>query len=102
MSLLGHRFNETTSAQGRVIGSHRDFEWGHCGRENSPSGTEGSFEVRFSGTNQKIGEVYWDCPYIGDNRVISHNMTAGYDISIDNFSIPDGALGKGRISIRQD
>ena len=102
MSLLGHRFNETQSAQGRVIPSQRDFEWGHCGRGSSPSGTEGSFEVHISGTNQKVGEVYWDCPYMGHNKVISRNMTAGFDISFENFRIPDGALGKGRISIRRD
>ena len=38
-----------------------------AGRSNSPSGTEGSFEI-FDG-DVKIGKFQWECPYKGDNSI---------------------------------
>ena len=78
------------------------YQWGHCGRENSPSGTEGSFEVHLDGSGEKIAEIYWDCPYIGSNKLEKRYVKEGYDISLNGFSIPSGALGKGTINVRVD
>jgi hypothetical protein len=70
--------------------------------EKTPSGTEGTFEVHLDGTNERIAVIYWDCPYIGSNKIEKRNVKAGYDISWDGFSIPSGALGNGRINVRKD
>ncbi|KAI0251465.1 aegerolysin type hemolysin [Lactifluus subvellereus] len=95
-------YNETVSAQGTKIQSKDQHEWGHCGREASPTGTEGSFEVRLEESNEKIAEIYWDCPFVGDNKLEKRYVQEGYDISFDGFSIPSSALGKGTINVRED
>jgi hypothetical protein len=97
---LENRFTETASAQGTNITSKEQHTWGHCGRQNSTSGTEGSFEVRLNGA--LIAEIYWDCPYIGSNKIGKRNVKSGYDVSFDNFSVPSGPLGEGIINIRED
>ncbi|KAF8334424.1 aegerolysin type hemolysin [Amanita rubescens] len=98
---IHHPYHETVSAQGTRIGSRGEHEWGHCGREGSPSGTEGSFEVHLEGSGEKIAKIYWNCPYIGGNKVEKRDLKRGYDISLDGFS-SSGALGKGRINVRED
>ncbi|KAH0837751.1 hypothetical protein J3R83DRAFT_5926 [Lanmaoa asiatica] len=90
------------SAQGTKIPDKGEHEWGHCGRASSPSGTEGSFEVHIDESNEKIAEIYWDCPYIGENQLGKRYVKDGYDISFDGFNIPSGALGKGKISVLED
>ncbi|KAF8057391.1 hypothetical protein FPV67DRAFT_1456029 [Lyophyllum atratum] len=92
----------TASAQGTKITSKGVHEFGHCGGESSPFGTEGSFEVQLGDTGEKIAEVYWDCPYTGSNKLTKHDVKAGYDISFDGFSVASGPLGKGTISVRED
>ena len=99
---LDNRFNETVSAQGTRIESHKQHEWGHCGRENSPSGTEGSFDVYLDGGGEKIATIYWDCPYIGSNKIEKRYVKNGYDVSWDGFRIPSGPLGHGTINVRED
>ncbi|KIJ61827.1 hypothetical protein HYDPIDRAFT_169438 [Hydnomerulius pinastri MD-312] len=102
---INNRFNETSSAQGTEIARRTEYEWGHCGRESSPSGTEGSFKVeekKSDGSKETIAEIYWDCPYIGSNKLQKTYVKDGYDVSFDGFSIPDGALGEGKINIRVD
>jgi hypothetical protein len=51
---------------------------------------------------EKIAEIYWDCPYIGDNKLEKRYVKPDYDISFDGFSIPTGPLGKGTINVRED
>jgi len=102
ISPLENPFNETSSAQGTKIPGKGQNEWGHCGRQNSPSGTEGSFEVRLADSNERIAEIYWDCPYIGSNQLVKKYVKPGYDVSFDHFSIPSGELGKGIINVRED
>jgi len=99
---INNRFNETGSAQGTKIPGGDEHEWGHSGRQNSPSGTEGIFEVQLEGSNEKIAEIYWSCPYIGSNKLEKRYVKAGYDISFDGFSIPSGELGRGKINVRED
>lgn len=102
MSPLDNPYNETASAQGTKIDSMDEHVWGHCGRQNSPSGTEGSFEVHLEGSGEKIAEIYWDCPYIGSNKLEKRYVKENYDISFNDFSVPSGPLGKGRINVRVD
>ena len=99
---LDDKYKNTVSPQGTKIESKEQHEWGHCGRENSPTGTEGSFEVRLDGSNEKIAEIYWDCPYIGSNKLEKRYVKGGYEVSFNGFSIPSGALGDGTISVRED
>jgi hypothetical protein len=58
--------------------------------------------VHVEGSNEKIAEIYWSCPYIGSNKLEKRYVKEGYDISLNDFSIPSGALGKGTISVRED
>lgn len=102
ISLLENPYNETASAQGTQIEGKAEFEWGHCGRQASPTGTEGSFEVYLAGTNERIAQIYWDCPFIGSNKIEKRYVKPGYLISTEGFSIPSGALGKGTISVLED
>lgn len=88
------------SAQGTSVPGKGDHEWGHSGRESSPSGTEGYFDIMLDG--EKIGKVYWDCPWSGSNKIQKHDVKSGYSIEFDGFSIPSGALGKGQINVRED
>lgn len=49
------------------IASRDALSFASCGRENSWSGTEGEFDI-FDG-NDRVCQVYWDCPYTGDNKL---------------------------------
>lgn len=102
ISPLASPYTETASAQGTKIAGKNEFAWGHSGRENSPSGTEGTFEVLLADTNEKIAEIYWDCPWAGSNEVVKRYVKPGYSISLEGFSISSGALGKGQITVRED
>jgi len=95
-------YTETRSAQGTEIASGRETKWGHCGREFSPTGTEGSFEVQLAETGFKLGEVYWDCPYFGDNQIFVRDVVSGFAISIDGFSVPSGPLRTGTITVLEE
>ncbi|KDR68296.1 hypothetical protein GALMADRAFT_215951 [Galerina marginata CBS 339.88] len=99
------------STQGTNVPSNGTHEWGHRGKENSPFGTEGSFEVHLGGTGERIAEIYWDCPNIrpwdcpkiGDsNKLEKRYVKPGYVVSVEDFSIASGALGKGKITIQDD
>jgi hypothetical protein len=58
--------------------------------------------VHLEGSGEKIAAIYWDCPYIGSNKLEKRYVKPGYDVSLNNFSIPSGALGKGEINVRED
>lgn len=59
-----------------ILARHSE-EVASCGRAASPTGTEGSIDLYYSGT--KICTVYWDCPYSGSNKLeIRNNGGAGY------------------------
>jgi hypothetical protein len=73
------------SGQSAVINS--------CGRSDSPSGTEGRFDI-FDG-EVKVGEYYWDCPW-GSKT----NTSTWTPYDLDNYvaqvtggSLDSGALG---------
>lgn len=54
----------------KILARHSG-EVASCGRANSPTGTEGSIDLYYSGT--KICTVYWDCPYFGSNKLEIRN-----------------------------
>jgi len=87
------------SVQGKTISPKTELEWGHCGRQNSPSGTEGSFEILLD--NERIAEIYWDCPWgAGSNQLKTRFVKKNYHVSFDGFADDnDSALGKGLIVI---
>ena len=58
--------------------------------------------MRLAENNEKIAEIYWDCPWSGSNKIDKRFVKQGYLVAIDGFSIPSGALGKGTISVLQD
>jgi hypothetical protein len=71
-----------------------------CGRSDSPSGTEGSFDVYTGDGKVKIGHYYWECPW-GEKR-----NTSIWTLADDNFTggasggcLDSGALGDITISI---
>ncbi|KAF8334421.1 hypothetical protein F5887DRAFT_650716 [Amanita rubescens] len=81
---IHHPYNETMSAQGTKIEG------------------KGSFEVHLEGSGEMIAKIYWDCPYIGDNKLEKRYVMGGYDVSFNGFNIPSGPLGGGTINVRED
>ncbi|KAL9073847.1 MAG: hypothetical protein Q9161_002679 [Pseudevernia consocians] len=49
------------------IPSKGAFQFASCGRESSPSGTEGQIDIMNG--NERIFQLYWDCPWSGDNKL---------------------------------
>jgi hypothetical protein len=98
---LDKPYTESAHARWINIKSKEQCEWGHCGKENSPIGTEGSFEVHQE-DGEKIAEIYWNGLYGADNKLEKRYVKPDYDISFDGFSISKGPLGKGTINVRVD
>src|SRR5688572_6080310 len=48
--------------EGSVIRIGHKHAMASCGREHSPSGTEGEFDV-FDGYGERVCHVYWSCPW---------------------------------------
>jgi hypothetical protein len=69
-----------------------------CGREHSPSGTEGSFEI-FDG-EVKVGEYYWDCPWGSkkNTSIFTPSGSEDYVTQVTGGNLDSGALGN--ISIK--
>ncbi|KAJ7110541.1 hypothetical protein C8R44DRAFT_743015 [Mycena epipterygia] len=82
---------QTIESTNLKILSKGEYEWGHCRRVGSTSGTEGSFEVRLEESGETIAEIYWNNPLFGNNILEKRNVMSGYDISFDDFSIPSGS-----------
>jgi hypothetical protein len=63
-----------------------------CGRESSPSGTEGSFDL-FDG-QVHIGHLYWDCPWGSKtNTCLFTPASEDYNTQVTGGSFDSGALG---------
>jgi len=74
-----------------VIGpSQKDGPYS-CGREQSPSGTEGTIDL-YDAT-EKICTIYWNCPYAGLNKFEVRDKNSTYWVEHGNIS-PDGELGE--------
>jgi len=102
ISALDNPYNDTSEAGGTRIASMAQHGWGHCGRDGSPSGTEGSFQVLLHGNDEKIAEIYWESPFSGSNKLEKRYVKSGYSISFDGFNFSSGPLRDGTISIRVD
>ncbi|MDX6914309.1 aegerolysin family protein [Pectobacterium carotovorum] len=64
-----------------------------CGRSNSWSGTEGSFEL-YDGS-VLVGKYYWDCPWGSkDNKSEwTKGDSKNYETSIEGGNLDSGAIG---------
>ena len=47
--------------ENRKIDAHKEFKINSCGREGSPTGTEGEFDI-YDGSD-KVRHFYWNCPW---------------------------------------
>ena len=102
ISSLDNRFNEIATPDRTNIPGEQQNEWGSCGWQATPTGTEGSFEVHLADGDEKIAEVYWDCPYMGsNNQIVKRYVKPGYDVSFDGFNM-SGALGNGNINVQEN
>lgn len=64
-----------------------------CGRESSPSGTQGSFWlIDLCDNGAKVAAVSWDCPWSGDNTW-SFNCQNGYTGTAPEKVSADGSIG---------
>ncbi|EFJ25241.1 hypothetical protein SELMODRAFT_99959, partial [Selaginella moellendorffii] len=61
-----------------------------CGRENSPSGTEGTFDLYAK--EIKVATIYFDCPYIGSNKLSVQYACNTCVVQLPSFST-SGPLG---------
>ncbi len=64
-----------------------------CGREDSPSGTGGKFDIYDGKT--KVGNYYWDCPW-GlkiNTSTWRPNDTHNYVTQVTGANLDSGALG---------
>jgi hypothetical protein len=76
-----------------TINSGKSAVINSCGRENSPSGTEGRFDI-FDG-EVKVGEYYWDCPWGSktNNSTWTPDDLDNYVTQVTGGSLDSGALG---------
>ncbi|KAF8644314.1 hypothetical protein AX16_008522 [Volvariella volvacea WC 439] len=64
---------ELTGLEGDLIQAGADRRINSCGRENSPTGTEGSFQLVETTTGRVVTNISWDCPYTGENMLTVTN-----------------------------
>jgi Aegerolysin len=66
-----------------------------CGREDSPSGTEGRFDIFDLDKNVKIGEYYWDCPWGSktNTSIWTPSLSEDYVTQVTGGNLDSGALG---------
>ncbi|MCO5567375.1 hypothetical protein L7F22_021065 [Adiantum nelumboides] len=62
-----------------------------CGRENSPSGTEGNFDLYADGTT-RIADIYFDCPWVGSNVLRVTSYSTLFLVNVPSIS-SSGAIG---------
>lgn len=55
-----------STINGTIIKDEESYTIASCGRESSPSGTEGGFSL-YDGADL-VFKYYWDCPWSGSNK----------------------------------
>lgn len=80
----------------KMIGPNKTFKFASCGRENSPSGTEGQVDIMNG--NERIFQLYWDCPYTGDNKLYAKYVADKWYPFVPQIST-SGATGTVTIKI---
>lgn len=74
-----------------------------CGRSDSPSGTEGSFNLVDKANNKIIGTYYWDCPWGSKTNTstwtpVDSSSSSPYLTQVTGANLDSGALGN--VSLR--
>ena len=80
----------------QTFGPKKSFKFASCGRENASSGTEGQLDV-MHGT-ERLFQLYWCCPYIGQNKVNARYVAEGWVAAVSEFS-ESGAIGPVTIKV---
>ncbi|KAH7306562.1 hypothetical protein KP509_22G019400 [Ceratopteris richardii] len=81
---------EVAAPNGQAIAPGSILYVAACGRENSPSGTEGTFEI-WSSTS-KVAHVYFDCPWSGSNKLEINRFSTQYLLDF-NTAPSSGPIG---------
>jgi hypothetical protein len=63
-----------------------------CGRNSSPTGTQGSIDLYTQEDKNKICHVRWNCPYIGSNDFEINDKDSRYILENSSWS-KGGSLG---------
>lgn len=97
----GDKDNEVdpSSIEGTSISSGNAYTIEACGRSNSPSGTEGSFDVYDD--NVHIGTMSWDCPWGSktNSATWSPSSNDNYVVQMTGANVDSGALGNITLKI---
>lgn len=83
----------TSGPVGTIAGNSRAGAWYACGRQWSPSGTEGW--VEYQAPDGTIFQMQWNVPYSGPNTaaiVAIGPNAARYDVSVDVNDISSGMV----------
>ena len=87
---------------GTEIKSKESYTIYSCGRENSPSGTEGTVTVSDKQEDgNRIADIYWDCPYTGRNKLEKRKANKHWLVDVPTV-LPDGAIGHVAVKFRKD
>lgn len=71
-----------------------------CGREDSPSGTEGSFDIYTGDGSAKIGHYYWECPWASKTNTSTWTqLSEDYTGGANGGNLDSGALSDVTITI---
>eukprot|EP00244_Chara_vulgaris_P006764 TRINITY_DN25506_c0_g1_i1.p1 TRINITY_DN25506_c0_g1~~TRINITY_DN25506_c0_g1_i1.p1 ORF type:complete len:133 (-),score=18.91 TRINITY_DN25506_c0_g1_i1:116-514(-) len=69
-----------------------------CGRSDSPSGTEGSFDL-YEGA-AKIGSIYWNCPWGTKGNDFKYDQNSSiYVVQHTGANYDSGAIGNVEIKV---
>ncbi|GAA3563392.1 MULTISPECIES: aegerolysin family protein [Marinobacter] len=90
----GSKDNEVSpeDIEGKVIKAGEKFTISSCGRSDSASGTEGSFDL-YHGSSH-VGNYYWDCPW--GSKTNTSTWTADnseYITQVTGGNLDSGAIG---------
>jgi hypothetical protein len=89
------------SINGKVVSSGSTFTICACGRENSASGTEGSFDLYVGDLH--VGSYYWNCPWGSATNTSTWTKDNGnFLVELDPAgNLNSGALGNVGIEVYQ-
>ena len=88
-----------SSIEGLGIEVGTTFTFSSSGREYTPSGTEGQFDLN-NKANTKIGSFYWNCPFTSSaNTWKITDQNIGYNIISSEAHLTGGALGNIAIGV---
>ncbi|KAI1099800.1 aegerolysin type hemolysin [Jackrogersella minutella] len=89
----------TADIEGKPIKSESKAEIACCGRENSPSGCEASFEL-FDDHNVSVCRIYFSCTYGNQKNIFSiPYINKGYVVQFEGASLDPGAIGDVTIKV---